>query len=218
MSFLLFFLLGSSLAMRDEICKDQRNVLTVVGEEINLVSPVEKSVQTVEGKDINPVSKAAEARIQSLSFSNFVFTALGGHQCCLGSVCANYHQDVRCEVNEIVVTVDNNTCNLTIKNIDESNAGTYQSFDRDGKLIEGCKLTVEISEKWTIIGTIFGVIIGLVFTSCLCCVYVATRDFGGGEWHGNMGYIFIIGFISIVVGLILLVLIIVIIIVSIVYK
>ena len=72
MSFLLFFLLGSSLAMRDEICKDQRNVRTVVGEEINLVSPVEKSVQTVEGKDINPVNKAAEARIQSLSFSNFV--------------------------------------------------------------------------------------------------------------------------------------------------
>ena len=180
MSFLLFFLLGSSLAMRDEICKDQRNVRTVVGEEINLVSPVEKSrpnvtfenVQTVEGKDINPVSKAAEARIQSLSFSNFVFTALGGHQCCLGSVCVNYHQDVRCEVNEIVITVDNNTCNLTIKNIDESNAGTYQSFDRDGKLIEGCKLTVEISKKWTIIGTIFGVIVCLVFTSCFCCVYV----------------------------------------------
>ena len=132
--------------MRDKKCEDWKNVRIVVGDDINLVSTVEKSQRNV-GEDIN----LAAAGLQSC---HFVFTGPGdSHKCCFGSACA----DKSCQEDEVVITVGNNTCNLTIKSVAHSNAGTYQSFDKDAKLIEGCKLTVENTleiSKWAIIGPI----------------------------------------------------------------
>ena len=123
-------------------------------------------VQTTKGETVNLVSGFGANKSCIFVFSH----QDGSHQCCYGSQCKKLER-CRGGTSEVIVSVEQDSCSLTIKRVDFEHAGTYKTFDREAKPIKECKLMVEeVSKKWKIIRTILFVIAGLALCGTLLLV------------------------------------------------